>query len=384
MSKNTVPASSSVLKWAASRACFDHFEMQAHFPKWSQWVTDESKPTLKQLEKIAKFTHTPVGYFFLPQPPTIGLPISDFRTLKDEVLKEPSTELLDMVYLCEQRQDWYREYVRMNGFTPLDFVASASISSKVENIANDIRQRLSLAVDQRRSLPSWKEALSQMIEKAEELGVLVMASSIVGSNTHRKLLVDEFRGFVLVDEYAPLVFLNSSDSKAAQMFTLAHELAHVWLGESGVLDSGPDQFSSKQVEKWCNQVAAELLVPAEDLMREFKEAESSLLDSLPKLAKYFKVSSLVILRRLLDLHVINEGLFWHVYRQELQKIKKVSGDGGGDFYRTLGVRTGKRFTRAILSSALEGQTLFHEASRLLGVKKSKTFYESARKFGVLQ
>jgi Zn-dependent peptidase ImmA (M78 family) len=254
----------------------------------------------------------------------------------------------------------------------------------VENIANDIRQRLSLAVDQRRSLPSWKEALSQMIEKAEELGVLVMASSIVGSNTHRKLLVDEFRGFVLVDEYAPLVFLNSSDSKAAQMFTLAHELAHVWLGESGVLDSGPDQFSSKQVEKWCNQVAAELLVPAEDLMREFKEAESSLLDSLPKLAKYFKVSSLVILRRLLDLHVINEGLFWHVYRQELQKIKKVSGDGGGDFYRTLGVRTGKRFTRAILSSALEGQTLFHEASRLLGVKKSKTFYESARKFGVLQ
>lgn len=265
-----VAASVPVLRWAAHRARLNDEALAARFPKWPLWLSGDAQPTLKQLEDFARMTHTAFGYFFLPQPPALALPVPDFRTLRDEVLAEPSSDLLDTLYLCQQRQDWYRDHARMHGLPALTFVGSASLQEAPEVVAQRLRETLGLSIEARRQLPTWTDELRQLIAKAEDAGVMVMVSSVVGSNSHRKLDVGEFRGFALADDLAPLVFLNGADSKAAQMFTLAHELAHVWLGATGVSDSEVGQVPEQQTERWCNQVAAQLLMPLAELRASYQ------------------------------------------------------------------------------------------------------------------
>lgn len=381
----TVAASIPVLQWAAQRARLSDEKLSARFSKWSQWISGEVQPTLKQLEDFARLTHTALGYFFLPQPPALKLPVPDFRTLRDQALAEPTTNLLDTLYLCQQRQDWYRDHARMHGLPRLDFVASAWLTESPEAVANRLREKLGLSSQARRQMPSWSEALRQLIAKSEEIGILVMVSSVVGSNSHRKLDVGEFRGFALADEIAPLIFLNGADSKAAQMFTLAHELAHVWLGETGVSDTQAGQVPERLIEKWCNQVAAELLMPLAELQVSFNSDES-IPNAIQGLAREFKVSTLVALRRLFDAGYLTQAALWQHYRDEQQRLQelKESGSSGGDFYNSLGARTSKRFAKAIVASTLEGLTSFPDAYRMLGVRKTETFYKTAHELGVMQ
>jgi len=251
---------------AAQRARLADDDLAARFKKWPLWLSGEAQPTLRQLEDFARLTHTPFGYFFLPEPPVLALPVPDYRTLRDAAFAEPSSNLLDTLYLCQQRQDWYRDHARMHGLPVLPFVGSANVQEAPETVAQRLRETLGLSSAARRQLPTWTDALRQLIAKAEDAGVMVMVSSVVGSNSYRKLDVDEFRGFALADGLAPLVFLNGADSKAAQMFTLAHELAHVWLGATGVSDPQAGQVPEQQTERWCNQLAAELLIPLEELV----------------------------------------------------------------------------------------------------------------------
>ncbi|MGS3140745.1 ImmA/IrrE family metallo-endopeptidase [Aeromonas sanarellii] len=381
---STVPASISVLRWAAQRARLHDEEVSARFGKWPLWLTGEAQPTLKQLEDFARLTHTAIGYFFLPEPPALALPVPDFRTLRDEALREPSSALLDTLYLCQQRQDWYRDYARMHGLAALAFVGSARSEEAPQVVAQRMREQLQLSIEERRQLPTWTDALRQLIAKVEDAGVMVMVSGIVGSNSHRKLDVGEFRGFALADELAPLVFLNGADSKAAQMFTIAHELAHLWLGATGISDSEAGQVPEQQTERWCNQVAAELLMPLEALRAAYQPG-TSVPEEILRLAREFKVSTLVALRRLFDAGFIDQAHLWRHYRDEQARLRALEkrNSGGGDFYRTLGARTSKRFARAIVASTLEGQTLFQDAFRMLGVRKTATFYEAARELGVM-
>ena len=379
----TVAASIPVLRWAAKRAGLNDKSLTLRFPKWPLWSRGESQPTLKQLEDFARITHTAFGFFFLPQPPELALPVPDFRILRDEALSEPSTNLLDTLYLCQQRQNWYRDHARMHGFAALPFVGSVSLQNEPSSVAQHLRETLGLSVETRRQLSTWTDALRQLINQSEDAGVMVMVSSVVGSNSHRKLDVGEFRGFALTDDLAPLVFVNGADSKAAQMFTLAHELAHVWLGATGVSDTQVGQVPEQATERWCNQVAAELLMPLDEL-RAAHQRNIPIPDEIQRLAREFKVSTLVALRRLFDAGYITQGALWQHYRDEQDRLRtlKERSSAGGDFYRSLGARTSKRFARAIVSSTLEGLTSFPEAFRMLGVRKTATFYEAARELGV--
>jgi transcriptional regulator with XRE-family HTH domain len=258
-----------LLRWARERAGFSLEALAHRIPQLPAWERGEARPTLKQVEKFAKATHAPVGYLFLAEPPIESVPIPDFRTLSNVRVSRPSPDLLETVYICQQRQDWYRDFARSEGEVRLQFVGSADLSSDIGGTAARMRTALGFNVEERRRMPTWTDALRRFIEQADLLGVLVMISGVVGSNNRRKLDPDEFRGFALSDELAPLVFINGADTKAAQMFTLAHELAHIWLGQSALSDVEPASMPEHRVEIWCNQVAAELLVPIDVLRREY-------------------------------------------------------------------------------------------------------------------
>jgi Zn-dependent peptidase ImmA (M78 family) len=223
--------------------------------------------------------------------------------------------------------------------------------------------------------------LRRFIEQADALGVLVMVSGVVGSNNRRKLDPDEFRGFTLSDPVAPLVFINGADTRAAQMFTLAHELAHIWLGESALSDVTPNAPPTHRVERWCNQVAAELLVPVDVLRGDYRR-DADLSHEMNQLARRFKVSTLVILRRLHDAGYLTRQQFWAAYEEEARHLRGLRKGSGGDFYLTLGARVGKRFARALVASTLEGRSSFTEAFRLLGFRKMATFRDLGRSLGV--
>jgi Zn-dependent peptidase ImmA (M78 family) len=370
-----------LLRWARRRSRLDSDVLVRRFRRLADWERGEARPTLKQLERFAKATRTPLRHFFLPEPPLERVPIPDSRG-GNRRLEHPTPDLLDTLDICQQRQQWYRDFVRSQGDAPVRFVGSAALPSDIEATATAIRRTLGFEIEERRKMPTWSEALRRLIEQAEALGVLVMINGVVGNNNYRRLDPDEFRGIALADNFAPLVFINGADAKAAQIFTLAHELAHISIGESALSDVGPAVAPAHEVERWCSEVAAELLVPLAALRAEYQGGEE-LRGALDRLSRRFKVSTLVILRRIHDAGGLTRDRFRQAYQQELERLRAVPRGSGGNFYRTQAVRVGKRFARALVISALEGQTPHRDAFRLLGVSKLATLREFGNRLGVL-
>ena len=371
-----------LLVWARERSGLHVDDLTRRFPKLPEWEEGEAQPTLKQLEGFAQATHTPVGFLFLPEPPEEHIPIPDYRTIRDTGVSRPSPDLLDTIYQCEQRQAWFREFAQVNLQDPVGVVGSLFTGTPVVEAAAQMRTALAFELGQRGS--TWTDALRRLIANAEDLGVLVMVSGVVGSNTHRKLDPKEFRGFALVDRLAPLVFVNGADTKAAQIFTLVHELVHIWLGETALDDAELISNSASEIERWCNQVSAEFLVPLSSLASDLIENEP-LTDALERLARSFKVSTLVVLRRIYDAGRLDWDDYRASYDAELQRILVVlaaRAGGGGDFFKTQPARVSKRFARAVITSTLEGQTLHRDAFALLGFKKLSTFQKLASNLGI--
>jgi Zn-dependent peptidase ImmA (M78 family) len=373
--------SPALLGWARERSRVPRATLARRFPKLAQWERGDGHPTLKQVEALAKATHTPVGYLFLPEPPVETLPLPDFRTIRNAPVGHPSPDLLDTIYSCQERQAWYRDFAQSAGEDPRSFVGSVTMRASVEGVAATMRQTLGFNLDARRDCPTWTDALRLFIADADAVGVLVMSNGVVMNNNRRKLDPEEFRGFAIVDDLAPLVFINGSDTKSAQMFTLAHELAHLWLGQSAVSDATARILPDQETEVWCNRVAAEFLVPMDVLRAELRKG-ASLQEEVRRLAPRFKVSTLVILRRIHDAGVLSKAAFAHAYDEELARLLSIDRGSGGNFYLTQAARAGKRFSRALIASTLEGQTLFRDAFRMLGISKLETFQEFGRSLGV--
>jgi Zn-dependent peptidase ImmA (M78 family)/transcriptional regulator with XRE-family HTH domain len=374
-----------LLHWARVRAGRTIESLKMAFPKYEDWEKGKVHPTLKQLERLARVLRVPLGFLFLDTPPEEPLPIPDFRTMPRGGVSRPSPELLDTIYSCQQRQEWYRNYLIAMGEAPLPFVGRADLTTDPGAVAAEIRATVKLDLQERAAFSTWTQALNRFIGQVEQSGILVMVNSIVGNNTHRPLDTEEFRGFTLIDDLAPLIFINGADTLSAKTFTLAHELAHVWLGEAGVSDARLETFPEDRVERWCNQVAAEVLVPRA-LLAEKYNAQNELSQELNRLARIFKVSTLVILRRLADTEFLHRDTYREIYEKELERVlayeRLTAEEGGGNFYHSLSRRVSKRFAQALISSTMEGQTLFRDAFAMLGVSKVETFRKFARELGV--
>jgi len=371
-----------LLRWARERAGLQFDDLARRFPRLARWESGETRPTRKQLERFAKATYATVDHLLLTKPPVERVPIPDFRAAGNARIGQPSPNLLDTLSLCQQRQAWYRDFARAQGDKRLAFVGSVNLTSDIAATAAAMQSALGLDLEERRTIPAWDKTLRRLSNGADALGILVMVNGVVGNNSYRRLDPQEFCGFALSDARAPLVFINGADAKAAQMFTLAHALAHVWLGRSALSDATPVTAPEHDVERWCSAVAAEVLVPLDALRAEYRRGEE-LRNALTRLARRFKVSTPIILRRIHDLGGLAHNELRQAYERELERLRPKRKSSGGDFYRTQGVRLGQRFARALVLSTLEGDTEHGHAFRLLGFSKLATLRELGHRLGVL-
>ena len=342
----------------------------------AEWESGLKPITFVQARQFADKVHVPFGYLFLQKPPIDELPIPDLRTLDGRSVSRPSAELLDLLKLMQQRQSWYRDFLMEEDAAPCGFVARFRASDAVEAIVTDMRQ--SLGLDQQAPRGDWEQYYRDLIKRIEALGILVMRQSFLGHYT-RPLLVEEFRGFARVDTYAPLIFLNTADAPAARLFTLIHELCHIWIGQSGISDASP--LNQRQEEVLCNAVAAEFLVPAVEFDRLWNRNLDDWRDNLAALRAHFHVSDWVLARRALTLGFIDQNEYGGFIAALKRAWQDKENNGAISFYRTRAAWISTRFAQALVPQALNGQVLLREAGAMLGIPPAG-LHKFAKELGI--
>ena len=377
----------AVLKWARERAGLNRDQLAANLKLQVRDIVEwerSGRIAFKMVDDLAKHTHTPVGYLYLSEPPDDSLPIADFRTRAGASPQRPSPNLLDTVYQMQRRQAWMREEMIYQQASPLEFVGAFSLDSPPGQVAAAMREALQLSGGWASVEGSWTNALRTLRDRIESASVLVIFNGVVGNDTRRKLDVDEFQGFALVDEYAPLIFVNNADYKTAQIFTLAHELSHIFVGESGLSKFENLSPTDHTAEEICNKISAEFLVPGEDLYKLWDTASQSS-DPYQDIAKHFKVSTVVAARRAFDARLITGEDFFEYYHENKAKnwggTQEGTERGGGDFWNNQLWRVGARFGGAVSRAVIEGRVSYTDAYSLTGLK-GDTFSNMPEKMGL--
>jgi Zn-dependent peptidase ImmA (M78 family) len=371
--KTEINIGTNIITWAIDRAGYDLMDFSLKFPKVKDWLDEKKKPTIKQLEAFSRKVHLPFGYLFLKEPPIENLPIPFYRTFNTQETKV-SINVYDTILLIQQRQDWLREYLKDNEIEPLSFVGKYRNRQNYIEIVEDIRKILNLNNEWASTFQRWEDTLEHLTKKIEEIGIILNYNGVVGNNTTRPIKVDDCRGFVLVDEMAPFMFINSADSKAAQLFTIVHELAHIWIGHSAGFDFRQLQPSNDPVELLCDKIAAEFLVPKDSFNRIWQGNQKD----IRLVARYFKVSEIVVARRALDLGKINKTEFFNFYNNYISQLhlKKENQSSRGDFYATTKKRLSLKFASHINQAVKSNNLLYRDAYKLTGLRGNtyQTFF----------
>ena len=359
-----VNVNANMLTWAIARAGYELHDFTAMLPNVQEWIEGTKKPTVKQLEGFSRKMHLPFGYLFLPDPPREKLPIPFFRTNNTQAT-QVSVNVYDTILLMQQRQDWLRDYLRDNEFDPLPFVSKFNNRHNVQEIVADIRKTLGLNEKWASNFRTWQEALDHLILHIEDKGIIAVFNGIFENNTSRPIHVEECRGFVLVDPMAPFMFVNNADGKAAQMFTIVHELAHIWTGHSAGFDFRKLQPANDPIEILCDRVAAEFLVPESTFNEIWRENPG-----INYASRYYKVSEIVIARRALDTGKIAKSQFFDFYEEYSKRefVKKENKTSGGDFYATTRKRLSITFAAHINNAVKSGKLLYRDAYKLTSLK----------------
>jgi Zn-dependent peptidase ImmA (M78 family) len=355
-----------ILRWAVDRSGLSYGDFKEPV---QDWINGQSQPTVRKLESFARKAMVPFGYLFLPKPPDEPIRVPDFRTFGDEKLRTFSPNLRDSITDVERRQAWMRDYLIDLGNQPLDIVGSLKSTLPYELAAIRIRERLGLSINWQTKQNNWEQALTSLRRAIETAGIFVCMTNQVGLNTRRPLDQNEFRGFVLIDRYAPWIFVNTNDTKSAQMFTLAHELVHVWLGKPGLFNLEKLEPANDAVEQFCNRVAAEFLLPVDLFIPEWTNS-GSLSDRCSRLSQRFKVSPLVVGRRALELDLISRTAFFKFYQEQmeqwrdLKELRKAEDKPIPIFWQQQDLRLGGRFGQAVAQAYAERKLLPSEARDL--------------------
>jgi len=370
---STLAITGEVFRWAIERAGFsdEKLALSLHTKpeKIVAWETGQEYPNFQQAQKLASTLSIPLGYLFLSDPPEITVPIADFRTLPGKPSTTISLNLQEILDDALRKRDWYSEWRKSEGLAPFEFIGKFTIQDNPSDIINDMRQVLGIPPDFTFHMKSWDEHLRLFVQKVEQSGTLVLQSGIVGNNTHRKLSLEEFRGFALADKFAPLIFINALDSIAARIFTIVHELTHLWTGTSGISNPeiAPGDFEIQQIEQFCNKIAAEFLAP-QDIFKRIWNNSLETLENSQILARYFRVSAQVILRRSYDLGIIPSDEYFVRYQEILKESNFSKKGSGGNFYNSFFSRNSRRFTQTLISAIASGNLSYLDAARLLNTQ----------------
>jgi Zn-dependent peptidase ImmA (M78 family) len=315
--------------------------------------------TVAQAEKLAKQTRVPFGLLFLEQPPQLTQPsIPDLRQM--ETPAPLSRDFFDVLADVLGKQEWYATQLKRLDASAIPFVGKFKLGEGLSAaaVANDIRATLGFTDECRSSNTTPEAYFSAISLMAESAGVLVMKNGIVKSNTRRALAEQEFRGFALADPLAPIVFVNGRDAGVASVFTLLHELAHIWLGETGVSDVfGPND---RVLERFCNRVAADFLVPKEAFLREWQRTPDA-----DVVARHFRVSRFVVGIRAVQLGQLTQAALNSLMNSKLPQRKRSDGGNG---LANIPIRNSRRLTHSLVMSAVRGDTMYRDAARLLNVR----------------
>lgn len=357
----SIPYNPQLLKQAADAAGGFIWEK---FPALNEWISEEKKPTVNQLAEFAKKVNVPFGYFFLKQLPLRENTVPLFRTGSGKPVYKYSVNLQETIDIIKMRQDWLNGYFKREKMSPLSFVGSVKIEAGVKEISNKIRRKIDLALNWAAGISDKNKVLIGLIKKIEAIGIFVVVNGVINNNNNRVLDRNEFQGFALSDKYAPFIFLNGKDYKAAQIFTLMHELAHIWLGVTAISDFEKMQPASNETEQLCDAIAAELLVPEDELRKNYARLPNKE-NAIVQLSRLFKVSQIVIARRLLDIGILSKAKFFAFYNaQKMSWDEDKNKSSGGDFYLNQPYKVGSAFFRTIDNAAKSGKLLYSDAYRL--------------------
>lgn len=339
--------------------------ISTRYPKINEWQKKTDKPTFKQLVAVAHILNIPFGYFFLNTIPKKTYPIPHYRSYGRTPFK-PSPELLETLEILKERQEWAKDI--LEGYKqPLPFANIISVKTNIQTAVEILRDSFDISSSWafNKSIITWDDAFRFLIRKAEDAGVFVVVNGVVNNDPNKGLNLEEFRGFVLYDEYAPFVFINGKDFITGKIFTIIHELVHILIGISASFDLINLFPANNEIEEFCDQVTAEFLVPENLLNIEFNNHGAN----YSKLARRFRVSRIVIARRLFDTDKISKEEFLDAYNsfRTSPNEKKGQDGAGGNFYNTAPYRISRSFFNLVYSALQQDKILYRDAFRITGL-----------------
>ena len=370
---DTIEINKNVLEWIIRTAEYNDVQ-EKYINLLKLWISGKKNPTFKQVESISGKINIPLGYFFLEQPPVEDCFIVEYRTVDSMPHPQPSRNLIDTLDSMVDIQSWMSDYLKDNGHSKLEFIGSVkSVIDSVE-IADAIRETIGISTDWITKFHSSRAAFNFFRDELSKLGIVVMMNGIVGNNTHRKLKIDEFRAFTIINDYVPLIFINSCDTDNGKLFSLLHETAHIWLGRNSFYNSTSDYSETSGIETLCNAVVAELLMPKGLFFNNWKSTQGESQEKVELLSKKYNCSRHVVIRRAFNFKFISKKEYTVLIEEANRKFIEWKENNqnirsGGDYYNNLSSRIDHRFLIALANSAKEGRTQYNEVFRLTNTNR---------------